>query len=444
MSDWNPGVKTKHAQILQYIEELEIGTKISVRSMAKEQGVSEGTAYRAMKEAGLRGLVSTKERIGTIRIEQHPRTNLYQLTFTDVVDIVAGKVLGGTKGLHKTLNKFVIGAMKKEAMLKYIDAGSLLIIGNRDEALRSALKQGAAVLITGGFSTTEEIKQIADERELPIISSTYDTFTVASMMNREMYDRMIKKKMMLVEDMISDKEPVYSLKTNHKVKHWEQLCKRTANSRFPVVDEWNRLVGMLTSKDVEGAAVDVSVDKLMTRNPISIQHHTSAVSAAQTMVWEGIEVLPVVDDNRKLIGVVSRSDALRAMQLLQRQPKTGETIEDIIWAGFERSADKDELRFHGIITPQMTNHLGTVSEGVLSTIMTKAAYHAINVRKSSDLVLDNMLTYHMKPIQLESEIVVVPRVIELSRKFGKVEVEVFHKDTLMCKCILTAQMLDPT
>ena len=35
---------TKHEQILQYIGNLAVGTKISVRSIAKQQQVSEGTA----------------------------------------------------------------------------------------------------------------------------------------------------------------------------------------------------------------------------------------------------------------------------------------------------------------------------------------------------------------------------------------------------------------
>lgn len=61
---------TKHEQILQYIESLPVGEKISVRQIAKEMGVSEGTAYRAIKDAETKGYVSTIERVGTIRIEQ--------------------------------------------------------------------------------------------------------------------------------------------------------------------------------------------------------------------------------------------------------------------------------------------------------------------------------------------------------------------------------------
>ena len=109
---------TKHEQILKYIDDLPIGEKISVRQIAKELAVSEGTAYRAIKEAENKGYVSTIERVGTIRIERKKKENIEKLTYAEVVNIVDGQVLGGRDGLHKTLNKFVIGAMKLEARMR--------------------------------------------------------------------------------------------------------------------------------------------------------------------------------------------------------------------------------------------------------------------------------------------------------------------------------------
>ncbi len=92
---------TKHEQILQYIANLAVGTKISVRTIAKQQQVSEGTAYRAIKEAENTGLVSTIERVGTIRIEQKPINNIDSLTLKALLKLIDGKVLGGSAGLTK-------------------------------------------------------------------------------------------------------------------------------------------------------------------------------------------------------------------------------------------------------------------------------------------------------------------------------------------------------
>ena len=57
---------------------------------------------------------------------------------------------------------------------------------------------------------------------------------------------------------------------------------------------------------------------------------TSVASTAHMMVWEGIEVLPVVDDSNRLEGIISRQDVLKALQMNQRQPQVGETIDDIV------------------------------------------------------------------------------------------------------------------
>ena len=183
---------TKHEQILDYIANLAVGKKISVRSIAKHLKVSEGTAYRAIKEAENTGFVSTIARVGTIRIEQKPLNPIESVTFKTLVDLIDAKVLGGQAGMDKKLDKFVIGAMTPAAMRPYITRNSLLIVGNREDAQRLALEDGAAVLITGGFETSSAIIALADDQQLPVLQTAYDTFTVATMINRALSDQAIK------------------------------------------------------------------------------------------------------------------------------------------------------------------------------------------------------------------------------------------------------------
>jgi len=434
---------TKHQQIIQYIETLKVGSKISVRKIALGMKVSEGTAYRAIKEAENQGLLNTKDRIGTVRVEKKLRNSIDKLTYNEVVNIVDGEVLGGLAGLTKTLNKFVIGAMQQEAMMRYIDAGNLLIVGNREKAQICALEQGAAVLITGGFNTSDEVKHLANERELPIISCSYDTFTVASMINRAIYDRLIKKKIMIVGDILSYDSKIHTLRGTQTVKEWQHLIEQTGHHRFPIVDDWNRVIGMITSKDIVNAGTEQTLDKLMTRNPLTVYLHTSIATAAHLMIWEGIELLPVVDANRKMIGVISRKDVLKVMQYVQRQPQIGETFEDLTWGGFEEvRTTPGQLKFRGVISPQMSNSFGTASAGVLTTLMTRAAYLLVREHKQGDLVIDNLTIYFLKPVQMESVIEIHPQIIELGRKFAKIDVEIFHEGKPISKALLTAQVFD--
>lgn len=435
---------TKHEQILEYIDELPIGEKISVRQIAKAMSVSEGTAYRAIKDAENKGFVSTIERVGTIRIERKKKENIEKLTYAEVVNIVDGQVLGGKAGLHKTLNKFVIGAMELEAMMRYTGAGNLLIVGNRTRAHGYALRAGAAVLITGGFDTEEEVKKLADELQLPIISTSYDTFTVATMINRAIYDQLIKKEIILVEDILTPLDETIYLKTTDKVEQWHTYNRESLHSRYPVVDNNMKIQGMITAKDIMGQSYDTSIDRIMTKNPMIVSGKTSVASAAHMMVWEGIEVLPVVDEGNKLEGIISRQDVLKALQMNQRQPQVGETLDDAVTNQLVlmRGKTKGEDIFRCEVTPQMTNHLGTISYGVFTTIVTEAANRVLRGYKKGDLVVENMTIYFIKPVQIDSTLDVYPKILEVGRKFGKVDVEVFNEGILVGKAMMMCQLID--
>ncbi|GAA0363536.1 DRTGG domain-containing protein [Caldalkalibacillus horti] len=433
---------TKHELIISHIQSLEVGSKISVRQVAKELQVSEGTAYRAIKDAEVKGLVSTIGRVGTIRIEKKHKENIEKLTFAEVVNIVDGTVVGGQKGLHKSLHKFVIGAMELEEMMKYVDKGSLLIVGNRKKAHQLSLQHGAAVLITGGFEPTSEVKKLADTLELPVISSSYDSFTVAALINRAIYDRLIKKEIVMVEDILISITNTHYLYTTSKLADWYQLSEETKHSRYPVVDHKLRIKGMVTSKDILGHPTIILVDKVMTKDPLCVTMKTSVASAAHMMVWEGIELLPVVNDQKVLLGIISRQDVLKALQYTQKQPQMGQTYESLITGHFEEFDEEDDFYIRGDVTPQMINDVGTLSSGALTTIMTEAGHRAIRRGKRGDLVVENLSLYFFKPVQIEQVIEVHPRLLEVSRKFGKVDIEVFHEGTVIAKGIMTAQLID--
>ena len=434
-------LSTKHEKILQYIESLPVGDKISVRQIAKEMQVSEGTAYRAIKEAENRRLVSSIERVGTIRIEKKKKENIERLTYAEIVNIIDGQVLGGKSALHKTLTKFVIGAMKLEDMMRYTDAGSLLIVGNRTQAHEYALKAGAAVLITGGFDTTDENKHLADELDLPIISTSYDTFTVATMINRAIYDQLIKKDILLIEDIYVPIEETAVLKNTHTIADFHKENQRTSHGGFPVVTQHNKLVGIITSKDVIGKEESELIEKVMTKNPIAASMKTSVASAGHRMIWEGIDLLPVINDEGHLKGVISRQDVLKALQHAQRQPQHGETIDDLVKNEMRVMGDED-ITVEFTVTPQMTNQFGAISYGAFTTLLSEVGAFALKRRKRGEAVMENMTIYFIKPVQMESVLTVQPRILDMSRKFVKMDFEVYSGALLVGKALMTFPLLE--
>ncbi len=432
---------TKHEQILHYIEKLPVGEKISVRRIAKELQVSEGTAYRAIKEAEIQRLVSTIERVGTIRIERKTKENIERLTYAEIVNIVDGQVLGGRAGLHKSLTKFVIGAMQLDDMMRYTEAGNLLIVGNRFKAHEYALQAGAAVLVTGGFEASDTVKKLADEYELPVISTSYDTFTVATMINRAIYDQLIKKEILLIEDILIPLEETHLLNEKDTITEYHKKNEETTHGGFPVVDDNGKLVGIITSRDVIGHAPSEVVEKVMTKDPITVSIQTSVAAAGHRMIWEGIDLLPVSNEQGKLKGIISRQDVLKAIQTAQRQPQQGETIDDIIKSQLnQQSADKLALDFK--VTPQMTNAYGSISYGAYSMILIEAATAALKTKNRKDSALENMTVYYLNPVQLDSTVTIKPIILDISRKSAKMDVEVTCDNEIVGKALLTFQLLD--
>lgn len=440
---------TKHEQILNYIETVPIGSKISVRSIAKVLSVSEGTAYRAIKTAETEGLVTTIERVGTMRIEQRLKGKIENLTFREIVKAIDGEVYGGGNGLDKLLDKFVIGAMTLEAMQRYITPKSLMIIGNREDGQRLALQNGAAVLITGGFQTTQAIIDLAEELALPVLGTTYDTFTVAAIINRVLTDQLIKKEIVTVGDIYQPVAQTDFLYNTETVRDYIKLAQKSGHSRFPVTNKQQRLLGVVTGKDVLERSDKTPLEKIMTKEPLAVRKSNSAASAGHLMTWNSLELIPVVDNKLQLEGIVSRKDIMETMQLAPRQPQVTDTFYDQMIGGLQAvqasenpstAAIKDRYEF--VVQPQLVNGLGTIAFGVLSELVVDSCQRLLNSNYKKNAVTEQMDLHYLKLIQLESKLTIKPEILDIGRRFAKLDVSVYVNHTIVAKAIVMCQLLE--
>ncbi|MGH2829877.1 MAG: CBS domain-containing protein [Actinomycetota bacterium] len=84
-----------------------------------------------------------------------------------------------------------------------------------------------------------------------------------------------------------------------------------------VVTERDRLVGIMTERDMVAAMADgvdaqvAHVRDYMTTNPISVTPDASIEEATQNMLEHGFRHLPVVDADQRLVGIVSIRDLAR-------------------------------------------------------------------------------------------------------------------------------------
>lgn len=429
---------TKHEQILNYIESLSVGSKISVRKIAKVLDVSEGTAYRAIKDAGQLGIVATIDRVGTVRIEKRNRDNIDNLTFNEIANIVEGQILGGKKGLGKTVSKFAIGAMELQDILKYIGSHTLLIVGNRADVQMEALKRDTAILITGGFQPSKEVVEYANEHELPIISSSYDTFLVANIINRAMYNQKIRKEILVVEDIVKPINELSVLFDDMKINDYKKLANDTGHTRFPIVNEDFKLVGIVTSREIINMNEEDELGKIMTRNPLSVKLTNTVASCAHMMIWEGIELLPVTNNNKKAIGVINRQDVLKSMQLLGRQPQIGDTINDQI-------AKHITINSNGInvdVSPLVTNHYGTLSKAVFVGIIEETIRHEMRKYKKGNVMIENLNIVYIKTVPIESSIDVHYEMLDVGRNFAKLEVTMINNNEKVANALVICQMFE--
>jgi predicted transcriptional regulator len=432
---------SKHEDIIKHIGSLTVGTKISVRSIASELNVSDGTAYRAIKDAETLGIVSTIPRVGTVRVEKVEKRNIEKLNCAEVVNIVGGTILGGKNGLYKTLNNFIIGAMTLDAMKKYIVPGNLLIVGNREEAHRLALENGCSVLITGGFGCSDEVKAIANENDLPIISSSYDTFTTATMINKALSETMIKKDIILVEDIM--RTEFHIVRNNENVGYLKKLAEESGKTKFPVLDENDKLVGIITLKDIGPEVLNTEVvSKCMTKEPITADLKTSVAYTAHLIIKEGVELVPVLD-NKKVVGVISRQDIIKALQYIHRQPSGGDTIDDLIMSKFSCTNTDQGVIFHGKILPEMLCNIGTASWSVLSHVMTTAGLTSLKQRNHLNVAIDSLSIMYAKAVQIDSTVTVMANIIDMGRNTSKVEIEMVsgEGEELIGKALLSAKIL---
>lgn len=430
---------SKHEEIINYILSLEIGAKISVRGVSAELGLSDGTVYRAIKDAENSGIVKTVPRVGTVRVNKVNKKNIETLTYAEVINILDATILGGKEGINRSLNKFIIGAMAVETISKYISPGYLLIVGNREEAQELALENEAAVLITGGFDCSEKIKALANEKGIPVLSSSYDTFTVASMINKAIYESNVKKEIITVED-VMETNHLY-LKGTDTISTWRNLMTQTNRERYPVVDDNMKLIGMVTLRDLQGHDDEnEEIHKVMSRQPISVTPKTTVAYAAHIMGWDGIKLCPVID-KKKLVGVLSIGDVIKAMEFSLRQPQVSETIEDLILNNFEYELEGDRLHFKGQIIPQMLDPVGTASWSSLNMLLSTMGIMALRKNNNINISVDSIMAYFMKPVQMGSDIDIYTEVLDKGKSFSKVEISMFNKfKQPVAKAMLSAKI----
>ncbi|GAV26288.1 hypothetical protein ciss_22210 [Carboxydothermus islandicus] len=431
---------TKHAKLLAYIRNLPPGSKVSVRLLAKELKVSEGTAYRAIKEAEAEGLVKTVPKVGTIRINDQEKKELKDLTLKEIIKITESRLLVGENLLNHRFANFLIGAMAVEAIERFLVEGCLFIVGNREDAQLKALQSGAHLLITGGFQVNTELLELARKNNLAILSSPYDTFTVTSLLHQALYERLKEKEVITAQDIMVKK--VFTLFPEQKVSDWRQLVLTTGHSRFPVVDGENRVCGIITATDVAGAMDEELVENLMSKDVISAGPDTPIGHVARIMTWERIDLVPVVDESFKLLGIVSRQDIIEALQRLERHPHYSATLEDLILKNFNVGEDEKGIFLQGKINDFLINELGMLSSTVLLSLAIFYANLVLRKKVKAAVLVNNFTLSLLNPIPYGETLMVRGNLLYFEKRNAKLEIDFYLQNSTNAKALIEVRLIE--
>ena len=157
---------------------------------------------------------------------------------------------------------------------------------------------------------------------IPIVSAAMDTVTEAPLaiaLAREGGIGVIHKNMAIAEQaahvrrvkraengMIYD--PI-TITKDQTVGDALQLMHDNKIGGIPVIDAQNMLIGIVTNRDLRFQR-DMSrrIEEVMTKENIITTHSTELEKASEILLRNKIEKLPVVDDNGKLIGLITYKD----------------------------------------------------------------------------------------------------------------------------------------
>lgn len=104
---------------------------------------------------------------------------------------------------------------------------------------------------------------------------------------------------------------VISVSPDTSIDHIIDLMKESHHNSYPVVKD-DKLVGMVTAFDIVAKKSGDTVDSIMTTKLVVANQNLSINDASRVMFRRGISRMPVVDEDGKLVGIITNTDMVRS------------------------------------------------------------------------------------------------------------------------------------
>ena len=196
--------------------------------------------------------------------------------YQNIVDVLNGEVITGNPHAYFIKGKVAVAASSPDLMETYIEKDDLVILGNRYESQLCAIEMDASCLvICQGAQVSKTIKKLAAERDIVVITTPHDTFTVSRLINQS-----------IPVKYFMDKDGFTVFNTTDYVENIKDIMTKKRTRDFPVVDKEGKFYGFISSRRLMDA------DK---RRVILVDHNE------KTQAVDGIdeaEILEIIDHHR--------------------------------------------------------------------------------------------------------------------------------------------------
>jgi IMP dehydrogenase len=115
---------------------------------------------------------------------------------------------------------------------------------------------------------------------------------------------------------------VYTIRPKRKIALARLRMLRQGVGALPVVDDENKLVGIITLRDTDFArAYDLLVEDLMTTDLTTGRENETIEEIVDVMLNTGTERLPITNRNGKFVGLITQKTVIRVLNDLLKQQK---------------------------------------------------------------------------------------------------------------------------
>jgi IMP dehydrogenase len=106
-----------------------------------------------------------------------------------------------------------------------------------------------------------------------------------------------------------------SMRPQDKIFQAKEVMQKYRISGLPITDESNKLVGILTNRDIRfETRLNLAIEKAMTKELVTVPVGTSLADAERLFHKHKIEKILIVDENHHLKGMITYKDILKRIQ----------------------------------------------------------------------------------------------------------------------------------